>query len=153
MLLVERMKRLEALTDKKVGEYTIEELFLIYRDGRLIHHNTRRLRPEVDNQVLGGMLIAIQHFVGDSFRGKDQPKGDILNELRYGKTRIVIEGGRWVNLALVITGQEPEEMRGRMSKAITDIEDKYRSTLETWDGDASKLWGAKKMVEPLITWM
>jgi tetratricopeptide (TPR) repeat protein len=153
MLLVERMKRLEAITDKKVTEYTIEELFLIYRDGRLVHHNTRRLRPEVDNQVLGGMLIAIQHFVGDSFRGKDQAKGDILNELRYGKTRILIEGGRWVHLALVISGQEPEEMRERMRKVISDIEEKYRSTLETWDGDASKLWGAKKMVEPLITWM
>jgi len=153
MLLVERMKRLEAITDKKVTEYTIEELFLIYRDGRLVHHNTRRLRPEVDNQVLGGMLIAIQHFVGDSFRGKDQAKGDILNELRYGKTRIIIEGGRWVHLALVISGQEPEEMRERMRKVISDIEEKYRSTLETWDGDASKLWGAKKMVEPLITWM
>ncbi|MBM4249652.1 MAG: hypothetical protein FJ149_09525 [Euryarchaeota archaeon] len=153
MLLVERMKRLEAITDKKVGEFTIEELFLIYRDGRLVHHNTRRLRPEVDNQVLGGMLIAIQHFVGDSFRGKDRVKGEILNELRYGKTRIIIEGGSWVHLALVISGHEPEEMRERMRKVISDIEDKYRSTLETWDGDASKLWGAKKMVEPLITWM
>jgi tetratricopeptide (TPR) repeat protein len=153
MLLVERMKRLEAISDKKVTECTIEELFLIYRDGRLIHHNTRRLRPEVDNQILGGMLIAIQHFVADSFRGKEQSKGDILNELRYGKTRIIIEGGGWVHLALVISGTEPEDMRERMKKVITDIEDKYRSTLETWDGDASKLWGAKKMVEPLITWM
>ena len=153
LLLVERMKKLEAITDKKVTEYVIEELFLIYRDGRLIHHNTRRLRPEVDNQILGGMLIAIQHFVGDSFRGKDVAKGDILNELRYGKTRILIEGGRWVHLALVISGTEPEDMRERMRKVIVDIEEKYRSTLETWDGDASKLWGAKKMVEPLITWM
>jgi tetratricopeptide (TPR) repeat protein len=153
LLLVERMKRLEAITDKKVTEYTIEELFLIYRDGRLIHHNTRRLRPEVDNQILGGMLIAIQHFVADSFRDKDHAKGDILNELRYGKTRIIIEGGSWVHLALVISGMEPEDMRERMRKTLADIEDKYRSTLETWDGDASKLWGAKKMVEPLITWM
>jgi hypothetical protein len=48
---------------------------------------------------------------------------------------------------------EPEDMRERMRKTLADIEDKYRSTLETWDGDASKLWGAKKMVEPLITWM
>ena len=153
LLLVERMKRLEALSDKKVAEYLIEELFLIYRDGRLIHHNTRRLRPEVDNQILGGMLIAIQHFVGDSFRGRDRVKGEILNELRYGKTRIIIEGGHWVHLALVVSGQEPEDLRERMAKAITDIEDKYRSTLETWDGDASKLWGTKKMIEPLITWM
>jgi tetratricopeptide (TPR) repeat protein len=153
VLLVERMKRLEAITDKKVGEYTIEELFLIYRDGRLIHHNTRRLRPEVDNQVLGGMLIAIQHFVGESFREKDAAKGDILNELRYGKTRILIEGGRWVHLALVISGEEPEDLRPRMRKVLTDIEEKYRSTLENWDGDISKLWGTKKMVEPLITWL
>lgn len=58
-----------------------------------------------------------------------------------------------MHLALVISGMEPEDMRERMRKTLADIEDKYRSTLETWDGDASKLWGAKKMVEPLITWM
>lgn len=151
MLLVERLKRLEALTDKKIAEYTIEELFLIYRDGRLIHHNTRRLRPEVDNQVLGAMLIAIQHFVADSFREKEPEKADILNELRYGKTRIMVEAGKFVYLALVLTGPEPEDMRKKMRKVVSDIEEKYRPTLETWNGDASKLWGAKKMVEPLIT--
>ena len=159
MLLVERLKRLETLSDKKVPEYIIEELFLIYRDGRLIHHNTRRLRPEVDNQILGGMLIAIQHFVAESFKEKDGEKAhdgvgdkrEILNELRYGKTRIIVEAGRFVYLALVFSGQEPEDMREKMKRAVTDIEEKYRLILETWNGDASKLWGAKKMVEPLIT--
>jgi outer membrane protein assembly factor BamB len=151
MLLVEKLKRLEAISDKKVGEYTIEELFLIYRDGRLIHHNTRRLRPEVDNQVLGGMLVAIQHFVADSFKEKEPEKTEILNELRYGKTRIVVEAGKFVYLALVFSGQEPEDMRQKMKKIVLDIEDKYKTVLETWNGEASKLWGAKKMVEPLIS--
>jgi OOP family OmpA-OmpF porin len=151
MILVEKLKRLEAISDKKVEEYIIEELFLIYRDGRLIHHNTRRLRPEVDNQVLGGMLIAIQHFVADSFKEKEPEKAEILNELRYGKTRIIVEAGKYVYLALVLSGQQPEDMRAKMRKIVSDIEDKYRTVLEGWNGDASKLWGAKKMVEPLIS--
>jgi len=151
MILVEKLKRLEAISDKKVEEYIIEELFLIYRDGRLIHHNTRRLRPEIDNQVLGGMLIAIQHFVADSFKEKEPEKAEILNELRYGKTRIIVEAGKYVYLALVLSGQQPEDMRAKMRKIVSDIEDKYRSVLEGWNGDASKLWGAKKMVEPLIS--
>jgi len=150
-ILVEKLKRLEAISDKNVAECAIEELFLIYRDGRLIHHNTRRLRPEVDNQLLGGMLIAIQHFVADSFKEKEPERPEILNELRYGKTRILVEAGKFVYLALVISGQEPEDMRTKMRKAVADIEEKYRPVLEGWNGDASKLWGAKKMVEPLIS--
>ncbi|MGQ9582634.1 MAG: hypothetical protein ACUVV6_03860 [Thermoplasmatota archaeon] len=147
-LLAERMKKLEAMSDKRVQDYTIEELFLIYRDGRLIHHNTRRLRPEVDNQLLGGMLVAIQNFIGESFRLRD---AEVLNELRYGKTRILLESGKYVYIALVITGREPEEKRREMRRAIQELEEKYGALLANWDGDTSKLWGAKKMVDPLIT--
>ncbi|MEM2870319.1 MAG: PQQ-binding-like beta-propeller repeat protein [Thermoplasmata archaeon] len=147
-LLVERMKRIEAVSDKRVPEYTIEELFLIYRDGRLIHHNTRRLRPEVDNQLLGGMLVAIQNFIGESFRLRD---AEVLNELRYGKTRILLESGKYVYVALVVTGREPEEKRREMRRVIQELEERYGSMLEKWDGDTSKLWGAKKLVDTLIT--
>jgi tetratricopeptide (TPR) repeat protein len=116
--LVDRMKRLEAISDKKVYDYTIEELFLIFRDGRLIIHNTRRLRPSADNQILGGMLVAIQNFVQESFKEREI---DLLNELRYGKTRILIEKGTYVYLALVTTGQEPPEKREEMKRIIAEI--------------------------------
>jgi len=147
-LLVERLRRLEAITDKKLHEYTIEEIFLIFRDGRLIIHNTRRLRPDVDNQLLGGMLVAIQNFVQEGFRNKED---EILNELRYGKTRVLVERGDFLYLALVITGQEPEEKREEMKRVLKEVEEKYRPILSTWDGDTSKLWGAKKMVDVILT--
>jgi tetratricopeptide (TPR) repeat protein len=147
-LLVERLRRLEAITDKKLREYTIEEIFLIYRDGRLILHNTRRLRPDVDNDMLGSMLVAIQNFVQEGFRNKEI---EILNELRYGKTRILIERTDYLYLALVITGEEPEEKREEMKKVLRDIEEKYKTVLASWDGDTSKLWGAKKMVDGILT--
>jgi len=46
----------------------IEDVFLMYRDGRLIAHNTRRLRPDVDGDILSGMLTAVTAFVKDSGR-------------------------------------------------------------------------------------
>ncbi|HLE45539.1 MAG TPA: hypothetical protein VI915_00910, partial [Thermoplasmata archaeon] len=47
----------------------IEDIFLLHRSGLLLKHYTRRLRPNVDSDVLSGMLVAVQDFIKDSFRG------------------------------------------------------------------------------------
>src|SRR5437016_1800872 len=48
----------------KTKEAIIEDVFLLnHRDGILIKHETRRLRPNVDTDILTGMLTAVQQFV------------------------------------------------------------------------------------------
>lgn len=142
MIIMSMMKELKG--DEELPIYEVEDAFLMFKDGRLIAHHTIRLRPEMDREILGGMLVAIQNFVEDSLRtsGADQ-----LNELRYGKTKILIHRGNFLTMALVITGTEGKDIWRRIQKAVDDIEHKYVKRLQQWDGDLDKLWGVKKMFE------
>ena len=118
------------------SDHTVEDIFLIYRDGRLIAHQTRRLRADMDNQLLSGMLTAIQSFIQEAFREGDEGQ---LNEMAFGKSLILIERGRLVSVAVVIRGMQPVGARAELSFAVENIEQKYRSQLEDWDGEAHSL--------------
>lgn len=126
--------------------YTIEEVFLIYKDGRLIVHNTRRLKPDMDKDVLTGMLTAVQNFVKDSF---SEERGH-LNELKYGNLKILMENGPRANLAVVISGVEPPTLRPNMRTLLAGIHDKYMHILDDWDGDTGPLRVLKRHVGMLI---
>src|SRR5439155_988995 len=48
-----------AVTVSKESDAIVEDVFLLnHRDGVLIKHETRRLRPDVDTDILSGMLTA-----------------------------------------------------------------------------------------------
>jgi len=125
----------------------IEDVFLMYRDGRLIAHNTRRLRPDVDGDILSGMLTAVTAFVKESFREEDTEE---LNELRYGKTKILIERGNYICLAVVVSGVASPKMREKMKESVQYIGQTYADVLENWDGSVSKLKDINQIVEKLI---
>ncbi len=40
------------------SQAVIDDVFLLYNDGILIKHETRRLKPDVDTDILSGMLTA-----------------------------------------------------------------------------------------------
>ncbi|MEW5759182.1 MAG: PQQ-binding-like beta-propeller repeat protein [Candidatus Thermoplasmatota archaeon] len=143
-ILMDKMKKLGVVEVKT--EWSIDDVFLIYWDGRLITHNTRRLKPDVDHAILGGMLITIQNFVQDGFK----EEGEVLNEIKYGRTRIILEKGKYVYLAVVVTGTPPLEIKDTMIKIIKKVEEKFENVLSKWDGEYSKLWGVKKIVDELI---
>jgi hypothetical protein len=126
----------------------IEDVFLMYRDGRLITHNTRRLRPDVDGDILSGMLTAVTAFVKESFRDADTEE---LNELRYGKTKILIERGQFVCLAVVVSGVASMKMREKMKETVASIGQTYADVLENWDGSVGKLKDIGHMVDALIS--
>ncbi|MEM2976199.1 MAG: hypothetical protein QXW06_00890 [Thermoplasmata archaeon] len=127
--------------------YTIEEVFLIYRDGRLICHNSRRLKPDIDKDVLTGMLTAVQTFVKDSFAAEE--KG-ALNQLNYGNLKILIENGPRANLAVVVSGNEPASLRPNMRALLDSIHKRYMPILDDWDGDITRLRELKKQIGLLI---
>ncbi len=114
-------------------EAAIDDVFLLYRrDGVLIKHETRRLRPDIDTDILSGMLTAVQQFVKDSFRGDEDEE---LNEMTVGQMHILIGRGKWLILAATITGGDVESMTTQIRKAVQDMEDHNWDRLEDWDGD------------------
>ncbi len=115
------------------AEAAIDDVFLLHRsDGILIKHETRRLRPDIDTDILSGMLTAVQQFVKDSFRGEE---GEELNEMTVGQMHILIGRGKWLILAATITGGDIESMTVQIEKCVQDMEDHNWDRLEDWDGD------------------
>jgi len=122
----------------------IDDIFLVYRDGRLIHHKARRLRPDVDDSLLTSMLTAVQGFISDSV---GQEVEQTVNEIRYGDGRILIEHGEYVFLSVFVQGEATEELHGRMQHVIEEMEMEHFHGLADWSGDVSDLKGISKWLD------
>jgi len=122
-----------AAAARQEGEAILEDVFLLnHRDGVLIKHETRRLRPDVDTDILSGMLTAVQQFVKDALRGDDYAD---LNEMTVGHMHILIGRGKWLVLAARIEGEGSQMWTAQIERCIKDMEDHHWDQLEDWDGD------------------
>jgi len=130
-------------------EPVIEEVFLIsQRNSMLLLHNTRRLRPDRDSDIIAGMFQAVQNFIEDSF----QDTGDWeLNKLEFGGNKIVVERGKYVYMAVVYEGDLSEEKIQEIRNVIERIEDEFGEQLKEWDGDRKELRGIKDMTQDLFS--
>lgn len=124
----------------------IDEVFLMYKDGRLIKHFTRRLKPDIDQDILSGMLTAVQSFIKDSFKGET---GD-LDHMKFGRFQILVGHGRFITLAAVTMGDEVAPFRPQIIKAIDSMERDYEMPLRDWDGDVEDLNVLGRYVMDLI---
>ena len=145
-----RTKKAKAAEDLKVQEAEskmfIEDIFLLHRSGILLKHFTRRLRPNIDSDLLSGMLVAVQEFIKDTFR---EEKGS-LNEISFGEMRLVVVEGKWTILAGVVHGQHVMDILPELQGALRDLETKYEDPLLDWDGDMDSLPGVDKIMDSLI---
>ena len=121
----------------------IEEVFLVYRDGVLIYHLSRSLTQDNDEDVLSGMLTAVQDFVRDAFRYGEHRE---LHHLDFGDYRILIERGKDVYLAVVYSGKDTGFVRKRVRSVIDRIEAVYGPVLAKWDGDMDKVVGTRDVI-------
>jgi len=126
----------------------VEEVFLITLDGRLIAHTTRRLRPERDADILGGMFVTIQEFVKDSF--KDE-RLYALKQLDFGEHKVLIERGESVFLAVVVHGRASPTLKTRMRSIVGAVEARFGTTLRRWDGDYDRVRGIGELTRGLYT--
>ena len=112
----------------------VEDIFLVHRDGRMIRHYSRRVKP-VDAEIFSSMLSAVQAFVKDSMR---ETKAK-LEEMRLGDSTILIEHGNHVFLAVVYLGRRPTRLRAAMKRCITRVEEEGSDLLTAWDGSAERV--------------
>jgi hypothetical protein len=137
----------------RFGKYDIEQIFLVYDDGRLISHVGAgavelEKQEKQDKEIMGGMLTAVQDFVQHSL--KDKKANGSLKVLEYGDYNIVIEKGRKIFLAVFSTGNVPQELRDRMQKVIGKVQNKYGRRLERWDGDTELFKGIEFQLVDLV---
>ena len=134
-----------------LDETVIDEVFLLHRDGLLVKHYTRRLKPDVDSDILSGMLIAVQNFVNESFIGEAGLKKEgLLDEMRFGQYRILLTRGKYVIVAAVISGSHLERVPVQIRAAIDGLERELGPVLERWDGNMEEVTGADRYMQDLI---
>jgi len=126
----------------------VDETFVIYHDGRLMAHSTRRLKPGMDDQVLGSMFVAVQDFVKDSFKGETS---FTLRKLDFGEKSVLIEKGEKVFLAAVLHGMASKKAVGRMKMVVDEIEKSFGEPLTDWDGDLDSVRGVNDIMKKLYS--
>jgi len=131
----------------KYGKYDIEQIFLIYKDGRLLAHRSRKKIASGGEEVISGMLTALQGFIKESLQ--DDKRGE-LDEMKYGDLKIAIERGEKVYLAVFLSGYVTESLRALMVDALQKVDNKYGTILESWDGTVSKLKGVEAQLDALM---
>lgn len=126
----------------------VDEVFVMYHDGTLLAHQTRRLKPGMDDEILGGMLIALQNFVRDSFKDESST---VLRRMDFGERKLLVERKEEFFMAVVLSGKRAGNAAQRMLKVLDNIEEGYAPVLKEWDGDLEKVRGIRDETKPMFS--
>ena len=137
----------EETATEEAGGTVIEDVFVIYHDGRLITHQARRLAPEMDSDIVSSMLTAIMNFIKDSFSKGEEGN---LKSFEYGEKKILLSHREKVYLAMVMSGKESPGIRARMNATLSEIEYKFGDKLKDWNGRIDEFKGIGKTLKPLV---
>ncbi|MCK5559508.1 MAG: cadherin-like domain-containing protein, partial [Thermoplasmata archaeon] len=144
------------------GKYSIEEIFLINKDGTLLAHKASKKQSRVDDDILSGMLTAIQSFVKESF-GKPRSSHTIsshgaqkideweLQQLKVQGHDLLIEHGKYTYLAVLYSGKSGWKLIRDVRHTLVAVEDRYAYVLEHWDGCMNRIAGVEKLLDPLVS--
>lgn len=135
----------ELLVDTKFA--VIEEIFLVDNSGILITHISQKAR-DASEDIVAGMLTAIQDFVRESFIGADSVAG--VKRLDYRDKTILIERGEYIYLT-ALANMETSGLRSDLRKTLRVLEQIYGKVLRDWGGDKSKLAGTEHLIETLLS--
>ena len=126
------------------NDFVIQDVFIIYKDGRLISHLSKKIRIIDDSQIIGSMITAVQMCVRESF--KRESKGS-LGAMKFGEISILMENGEYLNLAVVLRGTKYEELKRSMKETLKNIHEAWGDGLEDWDGSLTHLGPLEKIIQ------
>jgi OmpA family len=115
--------------------YYVDQVFLIHKEtGLLLHHLSSSLSVKSEPHMVSGMFTAIQDFISDSFNSSE---GDALDTLQMGDLTVWVEYGTYANLAVVIKGSPPLDLRETMRSALFEVHADCSRDLQSFAGDTT----------------
>lgn len=122
-----------------LGNASIDEVYLIYSDGRAILSLKGKNAKDMDEDIVSGMFTAIQDFINDTFadEGSDFNKTGI-KQLQFGGKNIMIERGKNIYLAVIARGRPGIGLKRKVAHLVKEIETDYPD-LENWNGRMSSV--------------
>lgn len=128
--------------------YRVEQVFLIQSEsGLLLGHVALEDSESKAPDLISGMLTAIRDFVTDSFEAAEAGG---LRRFKVGELTVMVEAGPRATIAVVVRGQEPPELLGRMQAVLETIHLQFRSQLADFDGDTEALEPAEPILAELL---
>ncbi len=125
----------------------VEDVFVIYKDGLLIKHETWKRDESMDDDIFSGMVMTLQDFIRDTFT---EEKEISLKEVDLGNFKIFIERGEHIFLIVVYTGKINDKVRERVKSSLSEIEGMNATVLEDWDGDVEAVRGVDEILNRLF---
>src|SRR5262249_38304658 len=99
--------------------------------------------PE-DPQLVGAMLVAVQDFIKDSFRG-----GSPVERMDYGESAIFIQRGGHLFLAVSVFGEPGDDFEEALREKLAEVEAAYAGVVEAWDGDKESFADVGSLLKPI----
>jgi len=127
--------------------FKVDDIFLISKDGRLLMHNTRRMRADRDEDILSGMLTAILSFLKDS----DPEENGELKRFEIGGKTTLLERGVHAYLVAVYSGKVPRWSGKDIKRFMTNLETNFGTSLASWSGDPADLQGLKEFTGHFVS--
>jgi len=128
--------------------YSIDEIFVMTSEGILVQHFTAKGASAIDEDILAGMLTAVQMFIKDTFGGST---GDsALDELSLGDFKIMIGRGNFLSISVILSGEETDLVRPQLDSLVEDIETEFKDILEAWDGDMATVGGVQDNIKEFV---
>lgn len=132
----------------KSQRYQILGVYIIYENGTLIASRTATTDQQVDDDIFGATLDAIQTFMRTSF---PLLIGKWLRRIEHGDVKILIERGRHSYLAVVLRGDDPDTLWIKMKESVERFETRNASLLADWSGVTNELSVVEQTLEDMFT--
>jgi len=115
--------------------FDMSQVFLIRDDGKVLFHHKKKDQKLLDEDLVGGMLAALEHFIKHVMVDVEPGKFDTFN---YGNLTITLRKGKHIYLAIFLTGEVPDEICSVMDRVVEDVEREFEEYIRRWDGDSFK---------------
>ncbi len=119
--------------DVRRRPFDATDLFLIHKDGRLIHRAGGEGGPLKDQDAVSAMFTVVAEFVKDSFGDRTNGGGD-LKHFRVDERDVAVAKVDYLFLALVGKGTMPPELDRNMKWFLRGVSAAHRRDLQDWDG-------------------
>jgi hypothetical protein len=125
---------------------SVQDVFLVYGDGVIIRHVSKRGAIGMDEDLAIAMLTAIQEFVQQSMRSAQ------LKSMQAGENNILIERDpdRLFYIAVIHTGTVSEELRKAINNTTRSIKDNYGDVLRKWNGNIALFDGVENCLNDIL---
>lgn len=130
----------------KWQESRVTEIFVLHNVNGLViaHAGAHDEFGEIDRDLVGGMLTAIQNFVQEAFHSSEM---ETLKSLSMGKLRVLIEAKGSVVMAVLFTGHEARELRRGVMKLAEELDGEHGAMLAAWKGDRKSIIGIQEWLD------